>query len=71
MLLTVPVLGYSAFPFFRDAWTAVRHRSVNMNTLIALGTGAAFFYSAWALVSGVADVYFEAAAVVLQTRFEN
>jgi Cu+-exporting ATPase len=63
-LLTLPVLLYSGLPFYRDALTAARHRSANMNTLIALGTGAAFLYSTWVLVSGGEDVYFEAAAVI-------
>lgn len=65
LLFTLPVLGFSGLPFYRDAWTALRHRSANMNTLIALGTGTAFLYSAWALASGVRDVYFEAAAVII------
>jgi Cu+-exporting ATPase len=64
-LLALPVIGYSGAPFFRDAWTALRHRSANMNSLIALGAGAAFLYSAWAVFAGVADVYFEAAAVII------
>ena len=50
--------------FFRDAWTAAMHRSANMNTLIALGTGAAFVYSTWVIATGGKDVYFEAAAVI-------
>ncbi len=64
-LLTIPVLAYSGFSFYRDAWTALRHRSANMNTLIALGTGAAFLYSTWALATRSSDVYFEAAAVIV------
>jgi Cu+-exporting ATPase len=65
LALTLPVMFYSGLPFFRDAWTALRHRSANMNTLIALGTGAAFLYSIWAVVSGAVDVYFEAAAAII------
>jgi Cu+-exporting ATPase len=65
MFLALPVLGYSALPFFHDAWTALRHRSANMNTLIALGTGTAFLYSVWVLATGGMDVYFEAAAVIV------
>ena len=63
--LTVPVLFYAGRSFFRDAWVAARHRSANMNSLIALGTGAAFLYSTWALATGRRDVYFEAAAVII------
>jgi Cu+-exporting ATPase len=62
--LTIPVVFYSGLPFFRDAYTGARHGSANMNTLIAMGTGAAFFYSVWVLIDGGMDVYFEAAAVI-------
>jgi Cu+-exporting ATPase len=64
LALTIPVLGFSGWPFYRDAWKAARHRSANMNTLVALGTGAAFVYSVWAVFRGAA-VYFEAAAVIV------
>ncbi len=64
-VLTLPVLFYAGRGFFDDAWTALRHRSANMNTLIALGTGAAFLYSAWVVLTGGRDVYFEAAAVIV------
>jgi Cu+-exporting ATPase len=63
-ILTIPVLCWSGLPFYRDAWTAARHWSANMNTLIALATGAAFLYSAWVLLTGGQAVYFEAAAVI-------
>jgi len=69
LALTLPVLFYAGRGFFLDAWTAARHRSANMNTLIAMGTGAAFFYSSWVVVTGGPgvnrDVYFEAAAVIV------
>ncbi len=65
LALTLPVLLYSGLPFFRDAWSAARHRSANMNTLIAMGTGAAFGYSTWVVATGGTDVYFEAAAVIV------
>ncbi|HEV2803131.1 MAG TPA: heavy metal translocating P-type ATPase [Pyrinomonadaceae bacterium] len=45
LALTVPVVFYSGLPFYRGAWTALRHRAADMNTLIATGTGAAFLYS--------------------------
>lgn len=63
--LTLPVLLYSGGPFYRDAWIAARHRSANMNTLIAMGTGAAFTYSAYVIATGGREVYFEAAAVIV------
>ncbi|HVW86588.1 MAG TPA: HAD-IC family P-type ATPase, partial [Bryobacteraceae bacterium] len=63
--LTLPVLFFAGLPFYSDAWTSFRHRSANMNTLIALGTGSAFLYSTWALFTGHGGVYFEAAAVIV------
>jgi P-type Cu+ transporter len=65
LALTLPVIFYSGAPFYTDAWTALRHRSANMNTLIALGTGAAFLYSVYETVRGGHEVYFEAAAVII------
>jgi Cu+-exporting ATPase len=45
LALTAPVVIYSGAPFYRGAWAALRHRAADMNTLIAVGTGAAFVYS--------------------------
>jgi len=45
LALTAPVVFYSGAPFYRGAWAALRHRAADMNTLIAVGTGAAFVYS--------------------------
>ncbi|MBC8143458.1 MAG: cation transporter, partial [Armatimonadetes bacterium] len=39
LALTAPVVFYSGAPFYRGAWAALRHRSADMNSLIALGTG--------------------------------
>ena len=65
LLLAVPVVGYSGAPFYIGAWNGLRHRSANMNTLIALGTGAAFLYSVWETLRGGHEVYFEAAGVII------
>jgi Cu+-exporting ATPase len=62
---TVPVVFYCGAPFYVAAWRALRHFSANMNSLIALGTGAAFLYSLWETVRGGHEVYYEAAAVVI------
>jgi Cu+-exporting ATPase len=45
LFLTLPVIFYSGRPFYQGAWTALKHRAADMNTLIATGTGAAFIYS--------------------------
>ena len=49
--LCVPVLAFSGWPFYRGAWTGLRHMTADMNTLIAVGTGAAFLYSLAATVA--------------------
>jgi copper chaperone CopZ len=51
LALTAPVVFYSGAPFYRGAWAALRHRAADMNTLIAVGTGAAFLYSLVATVA--------------------
>jgi Cu+-exporting ATPase len=45
LALSAPVLFYCGWRFYRGAWKAVRHLTADMNTLIAVGTGAAFAYS--------------------------
>ena len=45
LLLTLPVVGWAGRHFYTRAWTAFRHHAADMNTLIAVGTGAAFLYS--------------------------
>src|SRR6202051_1913896 len=74
--LSTPVVLWAGWPFFERAWASVVHRSLNMFSLIALGTGAAYFYSLFATfapgmfpaglrgMDGTVSVYFEAAAVI-------
>ncbi|MDQ3673433.1 MAG: heavy metal translocating P-type ATPase, partial [Gemmatimonadota bacterium] len=45
LVLTTPVVFYGGAQFYRGAWAAFRHRAADMNTLIAIGTGAAYVYS--------------------------
>ena len=65
LALTSPVVFYSGAPFYVAAWRALRPFSANMNSLIALGTGAAFLYSLWETLHGGHEVYYEAAAVII------
>jgi len=51
LALTAPVVFYAGWPFLRGAWTALRHRAADMNTLVATGTLAAFLYSVVATVA--------------------
>jgi Cu+-exporting ATPase len=74
--LSTPVVLWAGWPFFERAWASVVHRSLNMFSLIALGTGAAYLYSLFATfapgwfpagfheMGGTVPVYFEAAAVI-------
>ena len=77
LVLATPVVFWAGWPFFVRAAQALRHRTANMFTLIALGTGAAWGYSTAATLApaafpagfvdphGVIPTYFEAAAVIV------
>ncbi|MGW2060078.1 heavy metal translocating P-type ATPase, partial [Streptomyces sp. NPDC001937] len=56
LTLTVPVVTYAAWPFHRAAWTNARHGAATMDTLISVGTSAAFLWSVWALFFGTAGM---------------
>jgi len=72
-LLTLPVVVWSGGQFYRGAWSGFRHRTADMNTLIAVGTGAAYLYSlvstfapgAFAAAGRPADVYYEAVSAII------
>jgi Cu+-exporting ATPase len=76
MALATPVVLWCGWPFFERGWASVEHRSLNMFTLIAMGTGTAYLYSVAAVVApgifpaafregrGGLGLYFEAAAVI-------
>ncbi len=76
MALATPVVLWCGWPFFERGWASVVHRSLNMFTLIAMGTGAAYLYSVAAVAApgmfpdafrergGALGLYFEAAAVI-------
>ena len=73
LLVSAAIMIWAGRHFYTGAWAAFRHHSANMNTLIALGTGAAFVYSVFATVApgfftshGVpADVYYEAIIIII------
>ncbi|MFB0626342.1 heavy metal translocating P-type ATPase [Streptomyces sp. AB3(2024)] len=54
LTLAAPVVTYAAWPFHRAAWTNARHGAATMDTLISVGTTAAFLWSLWALFFGTA-----------------
>jgi len=73
LVLTSWILVWAGRDIYRRAWRAIRHRSADMNTLVALGTGSAFIYSLVATVApslfarnGIApDVYYEAVIFII------
>jgi P-type Cu+ transporter len=73
LLLSTPVVFWCGQSFYVGAWQAFRNGTPNMNTLVALGTGAAYLYSVvvtlfpqWLLAQGrTPDVYYEAAVVII------
>ncbi len=72
-VLATPVQFWAGWQFYRGAWGALRHRTTNMNTLIAVGTSAAYFYSVAAILAPgfftaggrEAHVYFDTAAIII------
>lgn len=71
-VLATPVVVWAGRPFFTSAWTAARHGATDMNTLVALGVGAAWGYSTAALLvpgffpgQAAPEFYFEAAGVIV------
>ncbi len=50
LALATPVVFYSGWQFYRGAWAGFRHRTADMNTLIAVGTGTAYIYSVLATI---------------------
>jgi Cu+-exporting ATPase len=77
LVLATPVVLWAGWPFFARGWASIVRRSLNMFTLIAIGTGAAWLYSVVATVApqlfppafrtmhGTVPVYFEAASVIV------
>ena len=73
LVLTIPVMIVSGKRFFKPAWQLAKHFSADMNTLVAVGSGAAFFYSAVIVLfphwfpagTNLNDVYFDSAAVII------
>ncbi len=75
LVLTTPVVWWAGWPFFERMWASIVNRSPNMFTLIGMGVGAAYFYSAAAALTpeifpdgfrmhGAVETYFDTAAVI-------
>jgi P-type Cu2+ transporter len=65
LVLTLPVLAYSAAPFFRGAWRDLRARHAGMDVPIALGLAVAFVASAWNTAAGTGAVYFDSVTMFI------
>jgi Cu+-exporting ATPase len=65
-LLASPVQFYAGWQFYKGAWVALKNKTSNMDTLIAIGTSAAYFYSVYALFfSPETGQYFEISAILI------
>lgn len=62
-ITTTIIMAISAAPYWKSAWGAFKKHNANMNTLVAVGTAVAYFYSIYAMFTG-REVYFESAAYV-------
>jgi Cu+-exporting ATPase len=73
LLLTAFIVGWAGLRFYVKAWSALLHKTADMNTLVALGTGAAFLYSAATTIAPgfflahriAPDVYYEAGILII------
>ncbi|VVB58161.1 putative copper-exporting P-type ATPase A [Candidatus Anstonella stagnisolia] len=64
-ILATPVQFYVGRNFYLGAWSALQNKSANMDTLIAVGTSAAYFFSVAALLGFAQEQYFETAATLI------
>ena len=64
LALTTPIVVWGGYPFHKAALNSARHGSSTMDTLVSIGTLAAFLWSVVAVVTGHGHVYFEVAAAV-------
>lgn len=62
-ITTTLIMLVAALPYWTSAWAAFKHHNANMNTLVAIGTSIAYFYSLFAMITG-RPVYFESAAFI-------
>jgi Cu2+-exporting ATPase len=59
LVLTIPVVGYSAWPFFIGAWRDLKRRTLGMDVPVALGVGTAFVASVYSTFSSHGEVYYD------------
>jgi Cu2+-exporting ATPase len=64
LILSLPVIFYSAWIFFDGAWRALRARTLDMMVLVAVAVGAGWLYSVYVTLTGGGEVFYEAATVL-------
>jgi Cu2+-exporting ATPase len=65
LVLTIPVVGYSAWPFFIGAWRDLKRRMLGMDVPVALGVGTAFVASVYSTLSGHGEVYYDSVTMFI------
>jgi Cu+-exporting ATPase len=65
LVLTLPVQFWIGARFYKGAWAGLKNKTANMDTLVALGTSAAFFYSAVNVLLGSNELFFETSALLI------
>lgn len=63
LFLTIPIVSYGAFPFYKSAFFALKAKQLSMDVPVSIAIGLAFLASAWATVSQQGEVYFESVSM--------
>ncbi|WP_273428749.1 heavy metal translocating P-type ATPase [Chitinibacter tainanensis] len=63
LLLTLPVVLYSCWPFYQNSWRELRHGRAGMDLPVSIGVLVAFFASLYALITGHGDIYFDSVSM--------
>jgi len=71
LILTIPVIFYSSWPFFQGAWKDFRRRTLGMDVPVSLGVGSAFAASVWATVTQQGEVYYDSVNAAARRRRKN
>ena len=65
LILSTPVQFIIGADFYKGAWSALRMKTFNMDSLIVIGTSVAYFYSLFNFLAGIGDLYFETASFLI------
>lgn len=63
LVVSIPVMGFSAIPFYSGAWNALRHRRVNMDVPVSIALILAWTSSIWHVIQGAGEVYFDSVSM--------